>query len=1222
MDNKDFFVSYNKTDKDWAKWIAGTLEENGYTVYLQAWDIVPGDDFIKRMNDFLEHSKNYIPILSTTFWDSDYCKKEFQTAFNAHLNNDIKKFLPIRVEDVSLDALYKTTIYIDLFDVEESKAMNILLNGVGHTVNPRNKGRFPGSAITVMNKNNTVVVSYKPTFPGLTLNNQPDRKSYFTGQKKIRDIIILETDKNKKGDIFNRLVYDVFHSLGFGEPRYDIPKPGREIDMMLQHRTENRFALIESKAIKEKVGGADINRFVGALDVERGKYERDGNSVVGYFIARSGFKAAALEQEDERSKTRKGRNEKSELVLLGPKEIARELIQGNVLCSLEKAANAVRQAPGDAMSLCENVDLIACEQGWIWLLYYARLPRQAATHFAFVHADGNQLLHGIADVLLNQTRSKTVAFSGLTYLAATSDTTLDKQAAQDAYFKYLENELGEIQFEGMPTDKEAGAIKVNLESIFVPLRFNYEKLIKKGRESQIAQTSIKGVLSRTSRAAILAKPGGGKSTLIRRIALAYAYPERRTKVDDGLPDCNWFPVYIRCRDLGDDAAKSIWEIIGTIVHRAEITKHKHSFEALVEDTLQDGRVLLLIDGLDEISNEKYRICFVNQLRTFVATYPTVRLFITSREAGFRAVAGTLASYCEQYSIASLKEKEIRYLSLKWHQAILGESDQTETDSNKVCDIILNDPRIIALAENPLLLTTLLFVKRWVGYLPTKKCRLYEEMIKLLLVTWNAAAHDKLDMDETEPQLAFVAYCMTTQGQQKITRDKLEKSIIDARKALPELLSYTTVSPSRFIDQVEERSSLLIQLGLEENDKGQWVPSYEFSHLSFQEYLTAKAIAESWTPDSYDCDLLEVLKPHINEDHWKEVIPLAAVLSGRQAKPLIEYLVELSAKGKSSDDEIYTKEHINPEDIAPSHLANCIASEVPMSQELLEKAIIFVVERKETIDRINRRHDSPAFINVFDTIMKSKYGSNYQEVVKKTLYYNLQDKYIYQFSDAWIEIYISANENIFKLYDILRLLKNKDYENQVTGALLMMQLAFNYTHNRSDTLLRVEKGSGNMAIMINIFSCIFQLLQTDDTLSIYSAAWCIAWSGYNEADIIPCEIIPSVANRLVDLWLCISTPYNLKRTISWGLYSICMPTLQRDIFQDIPGLTEAIEDNYLNPSNNFDRLAAIHLAVLTDHWTKEETINRLSMDGEKHPRWPDEISRFLKESGFYEQEEPT
>jgi len=46
MDKRDFFISYNKADKAWAKWIAGVLEENDYSTYLQAWDMRPGDDFI------------------------------------------------------------------------------------------------------------------------------------------------------------------------------------------------------------------------------------------------------------------------------------------------------------------------------------------------------------------------------------------------------------------------------------------------------------------------------------------------------------------------------------------------------------------------------------------------------------------------------------------------------------------------------------------------------------------------------------------------------------------------------------------------------------------------------------------------------------------------------------------------------------------------------------------------------------------------------------------------------------------------------------------------------------------------------------------------------------------------------------------------------------------------------------------------------------------------
>ena len=77
---RDFFISYNKDNKDWAKWIGGTLEENGYSVYLQAWDIAPGQDFIERMNDFLNYSKHYIAVYSRSFEKSEYCMKEFQTA--------------------------------------------------------------------------------------------------------------------------------------------------------------------------------------------------------------------------------------------------------------------------------------------------------------------------------------------------------------------------------------------------------------------------------------------------------------------------------------------------------------------------------------------------------------------------------------------------------------------------------------------------------------------------------------------------------------------------------------------------------------------------------------------------------------------------------------------------------------------------------------------------------------------------------------------------------------------------------------------------------------------------------------------------------------------------------------------------------------------------------------------------------------------------------------
>lgn len=1148
-------------NKAWAKWIGGTLEENGYSVYLQAWDIAPGNDFIERMNDFLEYSKNYIAVYSQDFYESEYCMKEFQTAFNAHINKEIERFIPIRLEDVKLGTLYKTTVYIDLFDLTEEKAKKALLDGVGHTANPRNKGNYPGKTNNENNNN---------SFPGFIKN---DKINY-------REILILEKDKNKKGDIFNRLIFDVFHALGFDEFQFNVQKMGREIDMVLKHRTENRVALVECKAQKEPVGGDAINKFVGALDVEKKRYKFEGKHIVGYFVSKSGFKTTAIEQENERARFKSEHEEN--IVLLGTNDIIRELISGNMICSLEKAIDAVKK--DNSLYLCKDVDLMACEYGWIWVLYYSNLPTQKATHFAFVHADGKPLLNEIANNILSSDEYS-LHFSNLSYIESNVNKNLNKNAAKNAYFKYLEKELGEIQFEGMPTDKEAGSVKVELENIFVPLGY-----YKNDDKNNIL--TINDVLS-SNKSAILAKPGGGKSTLIRRIALAYAYPGRRMKVDDGLPDKGWFPIYIRCRDLGEEANSGVLEIISSIVKRAEIRKHKDAFDLIVEDFLQNGNVLLLIDGLDEIANEKNRISFVNQLRTFVAIYPTTRLLITSREAGFRAVANTLSGYCSHYSIANLQEKQIRELSLKWHQAILGDCKETEIESQKVCDIILSDDRIMSLAQNPLLLTTLLFVKRWVGYLPTKKCQLYEEMIKLLLVTWNAVAHEKLDMDETEPQLAYIAYRMTLQGKQKITKDKLAKYIIEARKELPELLGYTTLSPSQFIEQVEERSSLLIQLGLEENERGKLVPSYEFSHLSFQEYLTAKAVVEGWIPNADKTAIKDVVNEHLLQEHWKEVIPMIAVLSGRQSRVIIESLLKECEKLENDFKNGLLSKYELSENIVPFHLANCVASEVPISVDMLEKAINFIIKGMRNIDRITIRnsgyfHDS----SVYDIILKSKYGEKYSDIINNKLFKDFDKNYLYEYCDAWLRANLNTD---ISLQDIAQHFNYSENKEHIKGSLLMMNYSYRAARpimkKSSNNVKKRRREVANEKCINTIFNKVYELLKTDDVLSQFAASWCLVWSGYNEIDIIPSNLYDCLFERLIELWESNIVYNELERTVSWALRTIIRPDLQiNNINYD--KLIECINRKYSEPKNKCDVEVSTMLAFLTGYCDVKETVKRI------------------------------
>jgi NACHT domain/Restriction endonuclease len=991
---------------------------------------------------------------------------------------------------------------------------------------------------------------------------------------KFRKIEILEKDSNKKGDLFGRLMSDLFHSLGYDEPRLNIHKSGREIDLQSFHRTEKKIAIAECKAHSDTIGGSDINKFVGAIDAEKRKLKKSkdmkGHSVAGYFISLSGFKETAIEQERDLDNNR--------IILIKPEKIVEELIRGRILVSIEKAISSIL-IDDTQITLFERVDLLAYDKGWVWALYYSNNKGQSATHFALVHAEGNPLIKNLADEVIAIDSTVNKLFNNLILLNNANETnSLQEQLneTEKKYFKYLENELGEIHFEGLPTDKEAGSVKVKLENIFVPLHLTKSQQEVNKNELEFDENVREGIgeiLNKSSKLAILAKPGGGKSTLIKRIAIAYAYPERRNLINDKLPDKTWFPIFLRCRELGEKVTFSITDIINNIPSRAEISSCSNSFSILVSQSLQEGNALLLVDGLDEIAEDKNRIAFVNQLRTFIATYPTIHIILTSREAGFRVVAGSLATYCDNYTVSSLTKLEIEQLCLKWHKAVIDESENTVKEAKKLSELILKDNRIRVLAQNPLLLTTLLFVKRWAGYLPTKRSVLYQEMIKLLLVTWNVEGHEILDIDETEPQLAFVAYWMTKNGQQTISFDELNNCLIDARKQMPEILGYTKVSPSEFIRRVESRSSLLIMAGHKQLESGIIRPIYEFLHLSFQEYLTAKAIVKKFIPvlDS-DNKVIEILKPYVSNENWKEVIPLVAVLLERDSKELIEYLITLSESHffeEREEKNIFKKVQV------PALLGSCLANEIQISPQLLERAIEWYAKNTYSLREVNYTQ----------IILENKFGTMFRSRVRECFFEKYDDKFASALGSMLSEIMhfdlLNGKNSVNYFEDILTAMKGVHREERCIAILAMMHYAF--TNKRSEDLQEIP------IILNEIFTTMVELLDKNDEHCYFSICWCIAWAG--DANIFPDNLRTKTVKYLINCWNAFEVK-NLNRVTSWALSTTLMPIVTYQDISEAKNLKIRINEFYNKPLNEFDKLVAIYLGIITGETSELKDMHKI------------------------------
>ncbi|HWT00781.1 MAG TPA: NACHT domain-containing protein [Pyrinomonadaceae bacterium] len=729
-------------------------------------------------------------------------------------------------------------------------------------------------------------------------------------------IRILEKDNNRRGDLFGRLMADLFVALGYEQPRLNLHKAGRELDLVADHRLERRRAVGECKATADKTGGDDLNKFAGALDAERGSNDIP---LTGYFISLAGFKETAVEQEKNRRSTK--------LVLLDGPRVVDELIKGRSLIPRERAAELAGRciSSQDALTLDDESELLAHERGWIWAIYYTQ--GKGRTHFALIHADGTPLARAVADEIIDADRGVGGSLHKLTCLNPVPPRPADDEQqvseALKAYGRYLAEECGYIHLDGLPTDIDISSTRIRLESLFVPMHLDVE--------GQGGRRKVGAALADNPRLAILAAPGGGKSTLLKRLAIAYADPSRRVRVADDLPQRDWFPIFVRCRELRELARGSFADLLGDLLAQGPMRQHAATLRAYIDTALAGGRVLLLVDELDEISDPSDRLAFASTLHSLIKTYPDTALVVTSREVGFRHVAAHLAAVCTRATLSPFDAEDIERLTVAWHREVVGDNEKVRADSEQLARTIISSDRMLRLAVNPLLLTTLLLVRRWVGSLPTRRAILYGKAVEVLLMTWNTEGFRAVPEEEALPQLCYVASAMMLEGVKKVSRPRLAQLLQEARDALPTELGFAWGSVEDFIRRVEYRSGLLTATG-PDIEEGRLVGFYEFSHVTFQEFLTARAVVEGWHPNRKNTDTLAtVLEPHFENEEWREVIPLAAALGGKATDGLIRRLTERIA---ALDEDAW----LPGRNSLILVLGNCLADEVAARAETIDAAV--------------------------------------------------------------------------------------------------------------------------------------------------------------------------------------------------------------------------------------------------------------------------------------------
>jgi hypothetical protein len=626
--------------------------------------------------------------------------------------------------------------------------------------------------------------------------------------------------------------------------------------------------------------------------------------------------------------------------------------------------------------------------------------------------------------------------------------------------------------------------------------------------------------------------------------------------------------------------QSFRNILVSIGARAEFSGPVETFVSLIDGALQGGNTIILIDGLDEISDEKDRIAFAQQLRIFLSIYPHVQVVVTSRVAGFRVIAGALSTACEEFSIVNFTDDDILELTVAWHEQIFGSTKEVREEAEHLAETITSLPRVRALATNPLLLTTLLLVKRWLGRLPTRRTVLYGKAIEVLLMTWNVAGYEPIDQDEAVPQLAFVALRMMEEGIQQISLKRLQEFLADARTQMPEILGFAKLTIGQFVERVELRSSLLILTGHIVED-GTLYPLYEFQHLTFQEYLAARAIADGYYSDPGTRSFIEVLEPHLLNQRWSEVVAMVSVLAGRRAHLVAKRLIELNQL-----DRVSTL----PEAEYPAVLlCNCIVDEPMLAPDVLDSSLVCIARYMGM---------SQSWRLIFTT----KYADAYEAAIQQVFVHEQRNLLAlgYIIGGRHLEnTLLLVDKSTRKLVNhLIRDFDSPDGYTQAKAALAVMRLAARSTRGGLSYDPELDPARDLSASLVKKLkgAVIDRLFSTEEYIQM-SCAWALVWIA--KASAVGPEDTKRLLVRLVDVWQASQDP-DTEWVTSWAIQNL--PVVSRRSIKLTPS-SAAISfiENKANSERSRVRMAAYILGYyFRTPWSDAALVEVFEGEANKSP----------------------
>jgi predicted NACHT family NTPase len=351
------------------------------------------------------------------------------------------------------------------------------------------------------------------------------------------------------------------------------------------------------------------------------------------------------------------------------------------------------------------------------------------------------------------------------------------------------------------------------------------------------------------RVVILGKPGAGKTTFLKYLVLQ--------ALDGNLRE-NRLPIFIGLKSWSDSGLS----LMDYIVDQFDVCDFPDA-GLFVSRVLTTGECLLLLDGFDEVGSAEIEDV-ASEIRRCTKKYGKNKFVLSCRIAAYN------------HFLEGFTEAEIADFSSTQIETFVNNWFGRNTTKARGCLKALNQHRAIReLANVPLLVTLLCLAFDETMSFPANRAELYKEALDALLKKWDASRSIKRDeiykhlsLRRRESMFSRIAASTFEDNQYFIPQRKLEKQIAAYIQNLSEAQTDSADLDSAVVlKTIEAQHGILVERAKH---------IYSFSHLTFQEYFTAKYVVDNESKGALDRLITQHLLTGNSDDaRWREVFLLTA-----------------------------------------------------------------------------------------------------------------------------------------------------------------------------------------------------------------------------------------------------------------------------------------------------------------------------------------------------------